>query len=107
MLVSDRLLKNQYWTTKIKSSKNEINQVINSYVKDVWYKCNMQPITEQSIKYIWGNEVKSNIQIFCNENINVGDLIVINNISYEIEKKYAWGISNYYAILESDINVQS
>lgn len=95
----------KYSTTRVESKKNTIGQIIKKYVLEKEYKADIQPIDEKSFKYIWGNEIKSNLQMFCDENLQVNDLIVYNNTAYRIEKKVPWDDYNMYALLESDVSI--
>ncbi|SCJ49068.1 Uncharacterised protein [uncultured Clostridium sp.] len=96
---------NSYFTTKFEKTKNEIGQVIKGYTRDSKFACDLQPIDERSYKYTWGEDIKSNIQMFCDENLSVKDIIILNEKVFEIEKKVHWDDYNIYALLESDVIV--
>lgn len=95
-----------YCTIKKNKHKNEIGQVIESYIKDKSYKCDIQPIDERLYNYTWGNDIKSNLQMFCNESLQVNDLLVINDKPYKIEKKINWDDYSIYALLESEVIIK-
>lgn len=105
LLVSNRFLRNTFFTTSYIKKKNPIGQLINFYKKEETCKCNMQPVDEKAIKYTWGSEIKSNLQMFTDENLEVNDIIIYNNKAYRVEKIVPWGDYNVYAILESDVTV--
>lgn len=93
------------YTTKVTEEKNKIGQLIKTYKKDKLFKCDIQPIDEKAIKYIWGEQIKSNIQMFSNENLLIYDILVNDNKTYEIEKKIPWDDYYIYALLESDVKI--
>lgn len=96
---------NVYSTTKYTENKNKIGQVIKIYSLDRDYPCDIQPIDEKAYKYTWGYDIKSNIQMFCDESLNIDDVISYNNIPYKIEKKIPWDEYYVYALLESDMKL--
>lgn len=93
-----------YLTIKNKI-KNKIGQLIEVYKKDKVIYGNIQPIDEKSLKYIWGEDVKANYQLFADEVIQVNNILVYDKKSYKIEKRIPWDNYNIYALLESDIEV--
>lgn len=70
------------------------------------YQCDIQPITEKSIKYTWGNEIKSKLGMYSEENLFVNDLLVNENKIYKIESKKDWKEYKIYALLEADIELK-
>lgn len=94
-----------YFTIKYTETKNKIGQRIKGYSLDKSYPCDIQPIDERAYKYTWGEDIKSNIQIFCNENLVVNEILVNDNKTYKIEKKILWDDYYIYAILESDVKI--
>ncbi|MGG7159177.1 hypothetical protein [Clostridium perfringens] len=105
MLVSNRFLRDTFYTTKYTKERNSIGQIIKKYSKDVDYKGNIQPIEEKAIKYTWGEDIKSKLQLFTDVDLAVTDLILYNNKSYAVEKIVNWKDYFIYAILESDVTV--
>lgn len=105
LLVSNRFLRDTFYTTKYTKEKNSIGQIIKKYSKDVDYKGNIQPIEKKAIKYTWGEDIKSKLQLFTDADLAVTDLILYNNKSYSVEKIVPWRDYNIYAILESDVTV--
>ena len=87
------------------SEKNAIGQCIKHYRKGEDIACDVQPIDEKGYKYTWGQDIKSNLQVYCDEILNVDDVVIYNNKVYKIEKKIPWDDYNIYAILEADIKV--
>lgn len=93
-----------FFTTKVIEQK-VLMQLQKLYIKDKEFDCDIQPIDEKAIKYTFGNDIKSRLQMFSNENLEVNDIIIYNNKSYSIEKKIQWDDYFIYAILESDVIV--
>ena len=97
----------EIFKTELTTSKNEIGQSIESYkLIDIPIECDIQPIDEKSIKTTWGEDIKSNIQIFCDEGLKVGDILTTKDIVYEIEKKVPWDDYYIYALLESEVVIK-
>lgn len=92
-------------TTTTKTRIKDKGQVITSYYLDKTYDVDMQPIEESTKTKTWGNDIESTWQVFCDEDMNVGDIIIYNNKSYSIEKKIDWISYKIYAIKEVDIKV--
>ncbi|MDQ0150036.1 hypothetical protein ACFO6R_08465 [Eubacterium multiforme] len=93
-----------YFTTELEELRE--NMMINkNYILKQPFKCDIQPILEKAIKYTWGSQIKSKLQMYCNENLNVDDVIVVDDITYKVEEKKDWKEYKVYAILECDIDV--
>ena len=96
-------------TIMYKTEKTEINHaghISTSYTKlDDAYYVNIQPIDEKAIKYTWGSDIKSNLSMYSDVDLKIGDIIVINDKAYVIEKIIAWSTYSLYALLESDEEV--
>lgn len=90
---------------------SEIEEKEGLHIKKIYkvnkkiFKCDIQPITEQSIRYIWGEEIKSKLQMYCNENLLIYDILVNDNKTYKIEAKKDWKEYKIYALLETDLEV--
>ncbi|MGL4570320.1 MAG: hypothetical protein ACRCVJ_04600 [Clostridium sp.] len=98
------IFEDTYFTTKLEEIRE--NMMLNKkYVLDKPFKCDIQPILEKAMKYTWGSQIKSKLQIYCNENLKINDVVVIDNITYTIEDKKDWKEYKIYAILESDVDV--
>lgn len=94
-----------YLATK-STARNEIGQEIDGYVRKITaIKCDVQPIDEKGVKYTWGEDIESNLQVFCDELLEVDDIIIFNNKVYQVEKVIDWGDYKIYAIKSSDIEV--
>ncbi|MBM7836438.1 hypothetical protein [Clostridium sardiniense] len=104
MLVK-RLLNDKYFTTITSTHRNKIGQLEKGYIKSEEFPCNIQPIDEKAIKYTWGSEIKSNIQLFCEQDLLVNNILVNDNKIYKIEKKIPWRDYYLYALLESDVKI--
>ncbi|WP_066892942.1 hypothetical protein [Clostridium nigeriense] len=96
--------KELYLTIKTKV-KNKIGQLIEVYKKNKVFYGDIQPIDEKALKYTWGEDVKSNLQLFTDENILVNNILVYDNKAYKIEKKINWIDYKIYALLEVDVEV--
>ncbi|HHD2743816.1 TPA: hypothetical protein ACOTGW_002733 [Clostridium perfringens] len=95
------IYEDEYYTTKvIKVKENMVTKT--KYVKDKKYKCDIQPITERAIKYTWGKDIKSKVEIYCNESILINDILVNDNKIYKVEDKKDWKEYKIYALLECD-----
>ncbi len=69
------------------------------------FYCDIQPITEKSIKYTWGEQIKSKLQMYTDENLIVNEILVNDNKTYKIEDKKDWKEYKIYALLEADVEV--
>lgn len=88
--------------------KNNIGKVIEGYKKDGnSYRVNVQPLDIKSIKYVFGEDIIADFQMYCDELLNVKDIIVLNNKTYSIEKVIPWNTYNLYAIKSVDVGVIS
>lgn len=92
-----------YTTTK--ETTKTLGNVLTTYLKKSAVQCDIQPIEENTKTKTWGNDIESTWQVFCDEDMNVGDIIIYNNKSYSIEKKIDWISYKIYAIKEVDIKV--
>ena len=92
-----------YTTTKT-TTKN-LGREITYYTISTPIQCDIQPIEESTKTKTWGNDIESMWQVFCDEDMNVGDIIIYNNKSYSIEKKIDWISYKIYAIKGVDIKV--
>ncbi|WP_040191051.1 hypothetical protein [Clostridium culturomicium] len=94
--------------TKKTTIKNEVGQLVATYVKTgILYKVNLQPIDIQAIKKTWGEDIESKFQIYADELLGVGDIILINSKSYEIEKHIPWNSYNIYAIKDVEVIINA
>lgn len=93
-----------YLTVKTKS-KNKIGQVIEEIRRTRAIKCNIQPIEQKAIKYVFGEDIKSSLQMFSDEELQVNEIIVYDDKAYKIEKKIDWTTYKIYALLEVDVEV--
>ena len=92
-----------------KDIKNDFGQVVATYTKEkIPYMVNIQPIEEKSVKYTFGEDIESTLQAYVeNEmNFNIGDVVVFENIAYEVEKKVAWKSYDIIALKRVDIEWQ-
>ena len=92
-----------------KDIKNDFGQVVATYTKEkIPYMVNIQPIEEKSVKYIFGEDIESTLQAYVEKemNFNIGDVVVFENIAYEVEKKVAWKSYDIIALKRVDIEWQ-
>ena len=92
-----------------KDIKNDFGQVVATYTKEkIPYMVNIQPIEEESVKYTFGEDIESTLQAYVEKemNFNIGDVVVFENIAYEVEKKVAWKSYDIIALKRVDIEWQ-
>ena len=95
-------------TTNKTKIKNEVGQLVEAYTRgNNSIRVNIQPIDIKAIKYIWGEEIKSQFQMYADELFSVGDIIIWQNKTYEIEKQIPWISYNLYAIKDKDVVVNA
>lgn len=97
--------KNFVINTTTKTTTKNLGREITFYTISTPIQCDIQPIEESIKTKTWGNDIESTWQVFCDEDMNVGDIIIYNNKSYSIEKKIDWISYKIYAIKEVDIKV--
>ncbi len=100
--------KNKTIETTIKTKvKNKIGQLVDEgYKKDGnSYRVNVQPMDIKAIKYVFGEDIIADFQMYCDELLNVKDIIVMDNKTYSIEKAIPWNTYNLYAIKSVDVEV--
>ena len=90
------------------SVKNEYGQLINTYVKGLPLMVNIQPIEEKSVKYTFGEDTSSTIQAYVEKEMNfgIGDVVIFENLAYEVEKKVPWKSYDIIALKRVDIEWQ-
>ncbi|SQB99777.1 Uncharacterised protein [Clostridium paraputrificum] len=82
--------------------KDDTGKIVTTFLLDeTIYRVSLQPISEKERTYTWGQSIKSKKQIFCDESLNVNDLIYCKGKVYEIEDS----LYNCYAIQESDVKI--
>ena len=89
--------------------KNDLGQVVTTYTKErLPYMVNIQPIEEKSVKYTFGEDIESTLQAYVEKemNFNIGDVVVFENIAYEVEKKVVWKSYDIIALKRVDIEWQ-
>lgn len=92
-----------------KDIKNDFGQVVATYTKEkIPYMVNIQPIEENLVKYTFGEDIESTLQAYVEKemNFNIGDVVVFENIAYEVEKKVAWKSYDIIALKRVDIEWQ-
>lgn len=95
----------EIYTVKKIVEENEIGQIIEKYVKDKSIMVDIQPINAYAKANTWGNDVISQKEVYCDEILQVGDILLYKNKTYEIEKRIEWDDYNIYAIKGVDIVV--
>ena len=89
--------------------KNDLGQVMTTYTKEqLSYMVNIQPIEEKSVKYTFGEDISSTLQAYTEKemNFNIGDVVVFENLAYEVEKKVSWKSYDIIALKRVDIKWQ-
>ena len=89
--------------------KNDLGQVVTTYTKEqLPYMVNIQPIEEKSVKYTFGEDISSTLQAYTEKEMNfcIGDVVVFENLAYEVEKKVSWKSSAIIALKRADLNWQ-
>lgn len=92
-----------------KDIKNDFGQVVATYTKEkIPYMVNIQPIEEKTVKCTFGEDIESTLQAYVEKemNFNIGDVVVFENIAYEVEKKVAWKSYDIIALKRVDIEWQ-
>ena len=92
-----------------KDIKNDFGQVVTTYTKEkIPYMVNIQPIEEKSVKYTFGEDIESTLQAYVEKemNFNIGNVVVFEDIAYEVEKKVAWKSYDIIALKRVDIEWQ-
>ena len=92
-----------------KDIKNDFGQVVATYTKEkIPYMVNIQPIEEKSVKYTFGEDIESTLQAYVEKdmNFNIGNVVVFEDIAYEVEKKVAWKSYDIIALKRVDIEWQ-
>lgn len=95
----------EVYSVKKIETENEIGQIIEKYVKDKLFMADVQPINAYAKANNWGNDVISQKEVYCDEILQVGDILLHKNKTYEIEKSIEWDDYNIYAIKGVDIVV--
>ena len=89
--------------------KNDLGQVVTTYIKEqLPYMVNIQPIEEKSVKYTFGEDISSTLQAYVEKEMNfsIGDVVVFENLAYEVEKKVPWKSYDIIALKRVDIEGQ-
>ena len=89
--------------------KNEYGQlIISSSIENLPYMVNIQPIEEKTVKYTFGEDIQSTLQAYVEKEMNfsIGDVVVFENLTYEVEKKVAWKSYDIIALKRVDVEWQ-
>lgn len=91
-----------YTTTKT-TVRNDIGQMISTYVKDKAVEVNIQPITEESKAREWGSDIEAQYNIYTDStDIRLDDLISYNDKAYKVVKVIDWQSYRLLAISVTD-----
>lgn len=90
-----------YTTTKT-TVRNDIGQMISTYVKDKAVEVNIQPITEESKAREWGSDIEAQYNVYTDDYFNVDDLISYNGKAYKVVKVIDWQSYRLLAISVTD-----
>ena len=89
--------------------KNDLGQMVTTNTKEqLPYMVNIQPIEEKSVKYTFGEDIESTLQAYVEKEMNfsIGDVVVFENLTYEVEKKVAWKSYDIIALKRVDVEWQ-
>ncbi|MDB2119611.1 MAG: hypothetical protein E7K85_04785 [Clostridium sp.] len=88
---------------KVIKIKNKVyGEIKTSYILDLEdIDVCLRPISNKEKTKDWGLDIKSNKKIYCDTELEVGDLIYCKGKVYEIEDVF----DNRYALLESDVKI--
>ena len=89
--------------------KNEYGQlIISSAIDNLPYMVNVQPIEEKAVKYTFGEDIQSTLQAYVEKEMNfsIGDVVVFENLAYEVEKKVPWKSYDIIALKRVDVEWQ-
>lgn len=76
---------------KCKNIINEIGQQITIFEKSDSFVGDIQPVTGQTKTAMgWGDDVKSQLTLYTDTALKVGDVVEYNNVMYEVEKSITW-----------------
>ena len=89
--------------------KNDLGHVMTTYTDEqLPYMVNIQPIEEKSVKYTFGEDISSTLQAYVEKEMNfsIGDVVVFENLAYEVEKKVPWKSYDIIALKRVDVEWQ-
>lgn len=89
--------------------KNEYGQIVEINTLDpLPYIVNVQPIEEKNVKYTFGEGIESTLQAYVEKEMKfcIGDILLYENCTYEIEKKIAWKTYDIVAMKRVEIKWQ-
>lgn len=96
----------EMYKTEKTTIKDHTGHLVTGYKKlDTIYYVNIQPIDEKALTYTWGKDIKSHISMYSDEVFEVGEIVIVNNTAYSVEKIIPWNSYKLYALLESDVTV--
>lgn len=84
--------------------KNEIGQLIEVYVKTTSFKADVQPVETAIVKKTFGEEIACDYMVYCDEQLQTGDIIIYKDKTYEVKKIKEWDYT-IAAIHGVDLNV--
>ena len=82
------------------------------YVKEFEsVKCNVQPITSQKVKELYGYDIECTKRVFINykdleeESIKESDIILYKDKTYNVQQKIAWNTYMILLVLEKEVKL--
>ncbi|MDB2109617.1 hypothetical protein PMW03_05590 [Clostridium paraputrificum] len=91
-------------TTSIKDNKGNIVTI--NVREETPIKVDIQPIDVKSKKYIWGDDIESNLQVYIKEDLEVGTKLIYKDRGYEVVKVVPWDDYSILAIKGVDFQWQ-
>ena len=91
-------------TTSIKDNKGNI--VTTNIKEETAIRVDIQPIDVKSKKYVWGEDIESNLQVYIKEELEVGTKLVYKDKGYEVERVIPWDDYSVLAIKGADFKWQ-
>lgn len=105
MYIATYFYNNVIYKTIISKIKSDTGRIIEGYKKDVAIKCDIQPIEEKSMKSTWGIDIDAQYQVYSDEIFDVGNILILNDRTYEVVKNIDWVDYSLVAIKLVDLKV--
>lgn len=69
-------------------------------------KVDIQAITLEKVKALYGYDVKATYKMYCDETLDEADIILYNDKTYKIEKIIEWDDYSIYLLSETVIDIE-
>lgn len=90
--------------TQKSKDKNQIGQLIETYLKTTNFKADVQPVEAASVKKTFGEDVECDFMVYCDEPLEVSNIVIYKGKPYEVKKIKPWDYT-IAAIHQVDLNV--